>query len=366
MRKPLRRFPYLRPTAPDSQQPERDSPVLIDLVPVGIGFLLGLLMLWLAGCSDGPDSDAFGNFEATEITVSAEARGRLLRFAVDAGDQVAEGQVVGMVDTTQLAAQRDALLAQRQNLVGQQRSLRVQGSATRAQTTEADAGASALAAQLTTAETELARTQRLFADQAATARELNEREGAVRALQEQVRQAQARVRTISAQASVPDAQADAVDGQIASIDAQVRQIDDQLDEARIANPTTGTVLSVIAEPGETVQIGTPLYTVADLDTLTLRAYATGNQLPQLRLGSTVDVLVDDGTGGLAERPGTVSFIAAQAQFTPTPIQTRDERAKLVYAFDVRVPNPDGLLKVGMPGEVRFVAARTDNGEASDA
>ncbi|MEM6783159.1 MAG: HlyD family efflux transporter periplasmic adaptor subunit [Bacteroidota bacterium] len=365
MRKTIRRLLPRRLPTP-YEQVERDLPMFVELVPIGVGVALGLLMLWLAACGAGPESDAFGNFDATEITVSAEARGRLLRFDVDAGDHLAEGQSVGVVDTTQLAAQRDALRAQRDNLLGQQRSLRVQGTATRAQTTEASAGARALAAQLATAETERARTQRLFADQAATARELNEREGAVRALQEQVRQSQARVRTISAQASVPDAQADAVNAQIASLDAQIRQIADQLDDARIVNPVAGTVLSVIAERGETVQIGTSLYTVADLDTLTLRAYATGNQLPQLRLGHTVDVLVDDGLGGLAARTGRVSFIAAQAQFTPTPIQTRDERAELVYAFDVRVPNPDGLLKVGMPGEVRFAAPQTDDTVANGA
>ena len=111
------------------------------------------------------------------------------------------------------------------------------------------------------------------------------------------------------------------------------------------------MLTVVAEPGETVATGSPLYTVADLSSLKLRAYATGDQLPRLRLGAPAEVLVDDGAGGLRSIRSEVVFIAAQAQFTPTPIQTRDERAGLVYAFDVRVPNPDGLLKVGMPGEV---------------
>ncbi len=130
-------------------------------------------------------------------------------------------------------------------------------------------------------------------------------------------------------------------------------------DARVVNPTTGTVLTVLAERGETVQPGTPLYTVADLDTLTLRAYASGTQLPRLRLGASVQVVVDGEDGDLQTLTGTVTWIAAEAQFTPTPIQTRDERAELVYAFDVRVPNPDGLLKVGMPGEVRFAASRTE-------
>lgn len=349
-------------------------------------FLIGAA---LAGCSDDDAPDAYGNFEATETTVSAQAEGRLLAFAVDEGDVLEAGDVVGLVDTTQLAAQRDALLAQRRQLLGQQRSLQAQARATLAQrdaaleagdatlvtVLEADAGADALQAQLATAREEYARTQRLFADAAATARELNERQGAVAALQEQVQQARARSSSIRAQAAasrsqarvqavqagVPRAQAGAIDDQVAGIDAQLAGIADRIANAAVENPTAGTVLSVIAERGETVQTGSPLYTVADLSTLRLRAYATGDQLPRLRLGMPVEVLVDDGAGGLRALRGEVTSIAADAQFTPTPIQTRDERAELVYAFDVRVSNPDGLLKVGMPGEVRLLTTPAERG-----
>lgn len=314
-------------------------------------FLLAGLLL--VGCGADDEPDAYGNFEATETVVSAQAEGRLLAFSVEEGDRLTEGQVVGVVDTTQLVAQRDALDATRRNLRGQQQSLRVQGTATRAQTTEADAAAAALAVQLETAEEELARTRRLYADAAATARELNEREGQVALLREQLRQARARVGVIRAQADVPDVQAAAVDGQLASLDAQLRQVNDRLANAVVTSPVAGTVLTVVARPGEVVRTGAPLYTVADLSSLRLRAYATGAQLPRLRLGMPVEVRVDDGAGGLRTLSGEVIYIAADAQFTPTPIQTRDERAALVYAFDVRVANPDGMLKVGMPGEVRF-------------
>jgi HlyD family secretion protein len=342
---------------------------------------LGGLLALLVGCGDDAAADAYGNFEATETVVSAEADGRLLALRVDEGDVLAEGETVGLVDTTQLAAQRDALLAQRRQLLGQRRSLLaqataaraqrdaalVQGDATLAQVSEAAAGADALAVQLATAREELGRTRRLFEGQAATARELNQRQGEVAALEEQVEQARARVATIraqattsdaqarvqTAQAGVPEAQAAAVDDQVAGVDAQLAAIADRIASAAVENPTSGTVLTVVAEAGETVRTGTPLYTVADLSALTLRAYATGDQLPRLRLSQDVRVLVDGGDGGLRALQGTVVWIAAEAQFTPTPIQTRDERAELVYAFDVRVPNPDGLLKVGMPGEVVF-------------
>lgn len=311
--------------------------LLLDIAPLALGALLALLLF--GGCGDGDVSDAYGNFEATEVTVSAEAQGRLLQFDVDEGDRLAEGAVVGLVDTTQLGLQRRALIAQQQ-------SVRAQRQATLAQTPEVAAQTGALRAQLATAEEELARTERLYADEAATARELNQRQGEVATLREQIDGTTARIRTVRVRAASVEAQA-------AQLDAQIAEVEERMRDARVVNPVAGTVLTVLAERGETVQPGAPLYTVADLDTLRLRAYATGVQLPRLRLGQSVEVLVDGAGGDLESLGGTVTWIAAAAQFTPTPIQTRDERAELVYAFDVRVPNPDGLLKVGMPGEVRF-------------
>ena len=350
-------------------------------------------MLGVGGCGGAEAPDAYGNCEATETTVSAQADGRLLSFAVDEGDRLEAGEVVGLVDTTQLAAQRDLLMAQRRQLLGQKRSLLaqavatraqrdaalVQGDATLAQVAEAEAGAGALAAQLAVAEEELARTRRLYAAQAATARELNEREGQVAALRQQHRQAQARAAAIrtqattsvaqarvqDAQAGVPAAQAAALDDQVAGVDAQLAGLADRIANAAVANPVGGTVLAVLAEAGEVVRTGTPLYTVADLSALTLRAYATGDQLALLRLGSPVEVLVDDGAGGLRRLRGTLTAVASEAQFTPTPIQTRAARAELVYGFDVRVPNPEGLLKVGMPGEVRFLRRPAEAGPEAE-
>lgn len=310
---------------------------ILDLVPLALGALLGMLLL--NGCGGDPEADAYGNFRATEVTVSAEAQGRLIRFSVDEGDRLRQGGRAGLVDTAQLAIRRRTLLAQRQSLVAQRQ-------ATLAQEPEIAAQVGALRAQLETAQNELARTRRLYEDQAATARELNQQEGEVAALRQQIEQAQARSGPVREQAA-------SIDAQINQIESQVNEIEQQMEDAHVVNPEPGTVLTVIARRGETVQIGSPLYTIANLDTLTLRAYATGRQLPRLCLGRPVEVLVDDLDGGLRTLEGEVVWIADEAQFTPTPIQTRDERAALVYAFDVRVPNPDGLLKIGMPGEVRF-------------
>ncbi len=355
--------------------------------------ITGTLLTLLAGCGAEETSDAFGNFEATETTVSAQAEGMLLSFTAEEGDQLAVGEGVGLVDTTQLAAQREALLAQRRQLLGQKQSLLAQaraalagrdaalnqGTATLAQIGEADAGANAIAAQLQTAQEELARTRRLHAAQAATDQALNQQEGLVAQLTAQVQQARSRATSIraqagtaggqarvqSAQSDVPAAQAKAIDDQVAGIEAQLSGIADRIARAAVTNPIAGTVLTVLSEPGEVVRTGSPLYTIANLSSLKLRAYASGNQLAQMRVGMPAEVLVDDGSGGIRTLRGSVTSIASKAQFTPTPIQTRDERAELVYGFDVRVENEDGLLKVGMPGEVRFLTTPAERGDRSN-
>ena len=139
---------------------------------------------------------------------------------------------------------------------------------------------------------------------------------------------------------------------MASSEARVAQLRDRIDRSRVVNPRAGTVLATYAREGEVVQAGRPLYRIAGLDTLVLRAYVTASQLAAVRIGQAVEVRVDGGDA-LVALPGTVSWISASAEFTPTPIQTREERGDLVYAVKIRVPNPDGALKIGMPGDVTF-------------
>lgn len=148
------------------------------------------------------------------------------------------------------------------------------------------------------------------------------------------------------------AQLRSVEMEAASSDARVRQVDDLVDRSSVLNPQGGTVLATYTRAGETVQAGQPLYRIASLDTLILRVYVTGDQLGTLRLGQELDVHFE-GVGGDSGRSGIVEWISPSAEFTPTPIQTRDERATLVYAVKVRVPNDDGALKIGMPGDVTF-------------
>jgi HlyD family secretion protein len=290
-----------------------------------------VVLLALVACRGGTEPDAYGNFEAIETVVSAEGGGSLLWFTPAEGQQVAPGTTLGVIDTTRLALDREQLGAQR--------------TAVRARVAESDRQIAVLAVQREIAGRAYARTRRLFAEQAATAQQLDQADRDYRVLGEQI----AAVR----------AQRQSVTQDVVAGDARVAQIAERISKSRISAPFAGTVLTTYARAGEYVQPGQPLFRIANLDTLTLRAYVTEPQLAQLGLGQRVLVNVDRGESQRLTVPGTVSWIAAKAEFTPTPVQTRDERADLVYAVKIRVPNPKGVLKIGMPADVALPAlART--------
>jgi len=289
------------------------------------------LLLALAGCGKHDEPDAYGNFEATETVVSAETGGRLLWFTPVEGQQVAPGVTLAVVDTTDLVLDRAQLGAQR--------------TATRARVSESERQIGVLAVQREIAGRAYARTRRLFAEQAATAQQLDQAERDYRVLGEQI--------------AALRAQRNSVTQDVAASDARVAQIAERIAKSRISAPFGGTVLATYARAGEYVQPGQPLFRLASLDTLTLRAYVTEPQLAQLKLGQRVQVSVDRGESARLALPGTVSWIASKSEFTPTPVQTRDERADLVYAVKILVPNRGGVLKIGMPADVALGAlART--------
>lgn len=193
--------------------------------------------------------------------------------------------------------------------------------------------------------------ERLYSVQAATAQQLNQARGSVTALREQL--------------DVARKQTGAVRSETGGVDARIRQVDEQISNYTIINPASGTVLATYAEVGELVQPGRPLYKVADLDTMTLHAYISGAQLASIRIGQMVDIAIDRGPEERLTMQGRVSWIASEAEFTPTPIQTREERVDLVYGVKVRVPNRDGRLKIGMPGELVLELPATDSDGGGD-
>jgi HlyD family secretion protein len=290
----------------------------------------GLAALILAACHrERPD--AYGNFEATEVTVAAEVGGRLLAFELDEGDRVNTDSVIGVVDTVPLALERQGLVARR--------------AAAAARTREAAANISALEVQRSIADREQARTERLLKQAAATAQQGDRAEHDARVAREQLAGARAAEASARQEAS--------------ALDAQVAATDDKLARSRVRSPLAGTVLARYVEAGEFVQPGQPLFKLASLDSLTFRAYVSNAQLSRLALGQQVRVGVDR-ADTIATVPGRITWIASSAEFTPTPIQTRDERADQVYAVKVAVANPDGRLRIGMPGELTIAAGRADD------
>lgn len=292
-----------------------------------------LLAFALAACGEADrESDAFGNFEAAETVVSAESSGRLIDYRAREGERLAGGEIVAIVDTTQLVLQRGALQAQRAAAASRIQNVRAQ--------------LDVLEERERIADREQSRFENLVSRDAAPRRQLDEASDQLRLLQREAQTVRSQVTTIRSE--------------MASVDAQIAQINEQITRSIIRNPVYGVVLTSFVEPHELAAPGRALYEIADLDTLFLRAYVSGGQLPDVRLGERVEVLVDDTGGEIRTLPGTVSWIASEAEFTPKLIQTREDRVDLVYAVRVRVPNEDGRLKIGMPGEVRFINGRAEN------
>ena len=298
--------------------------------PAALALLLAVSGLpALAACTREPVPDAYGNFEATEVVVSAQTSGQLLSYRLTEGDTVPQGELVAVIDTTQLALQNAQFAAQH--------------AAASAQVRQVAEQLDALEVQREIAQREYERTKRLYDERAATAQQLDQDERAVRVLAAQINAARA-----ERQGAGRDA---------AAVKAQTAQVRDRIARSLVTNPVRGTVLASYARAGEFVQPGTPLYRVANLDSLDLRAYVSEPQLSSIRLGQQVTVHID--TGGDAGRrsalPGIMTWVSSTAEFTPTPVQTRDERADLVYAVKVRVPNSHGVLKIGMPADMMLAS-----------
>ena len=288
--------------------------------------LLSVFVL-LTSCRSDPPADAYGHMEAVDVVVGAQATGQLQSFQAMEGTRLISGQVVGAIEPTALELQLDQIAAQRT------------ASASRAE--EVSRQVAVLETQADIAKRTYERTRRLYEVQAATAQQLDA--------------AERDYRTLLAQIEAARAQRNTAGRDVASADARVAQIRDQVAKSRVTNPIAGTVLATYAKTGEFVQTGQPLYKIANLDTLELRAYVSEPQLTQVKIGQPVQIAVDVASDRRQLLPGVVTWISAQAEFTPTPIETRDERSNLVYAIKVRVPNREGLLKIGMPADVVFAA-----------
>ena len=279
-----------------------------------------------AACGDKNEFDASGTFEATEITVSAESTGRILRFDVEEGMPVKAGAEVGVIDSLQLHLQREQLKAQQAALLKSRPDVQKQ--------------ASSLREQIAKQKTELQRVNNMLRDGAATQKQADDINAQIRILESQ----------LSATLSTLGNSTATINENAAALDTQIAILDDRIAKCRIASSVSGTVLVKYAEAGETAAAGKPLFKVADLDNIYLRAYFTSDQLSRLKLGNKVKVTADFGGGERFDYEGRIAWIASESEFTPKTIQTKDSRANLVYAVKIAVKN-DGRLKIGLYGEV---------------
>lgn len=304
-------------------------------------FLLPLFSL-LACHSRQEAYDATGSFEANEVIVSAEQGGRLLSFTVNEGAPLQKDQVVGTIDSRDVSLQKEQVEASIRSLSQKTADLRPQIRLLQDQLAVQQS-------QLAHTLQEKERTERLLKADAATGKQLDD----INAQADQLRLQMAVTRQqIAVQQSSTGTQNRSVLSEKAPLQKQVARLDEQLSRSRIVNPLRGTVLTKYAEEGEITAYGKALYKIADLSHLTLRAYVSGAQLPQIRLGQSVTVLTDSGAKAYRNYKGMVTWISDRAEFTPKSIQTKDERANLVYAVKIDVPN-DGYLKIGMYAEVKF-------------
>ena len=283
---------------------------------------LSILAMSVFSCSNSNGkADGYGNFEATEITVSAENNGKLLQFQVEEGNLLKKEQFVGYIDTIPLSLKKDQLMVSKDVIASKSKGVLSQ--------------ISVLQAKLKTANINKTRIENLIKDHAGTQKQLDDINGEIDVIKNQI-------------TSIEIQNAPVVN-ELKNIDVQLQQLDDQIQKSKITNPIEGTVLTKYAEPNEVTAFGKPLYKIADLSTMELRVYVSETQLANIKIGQKVTVKID-AEKTMKSYDGTISWIASEAEFTPKIIQTKEERVALVYAVKVTVKNDDSL-KIGMPAEM---------------
>ena len=281
-----------------------------------------LILINLVACNKNNDkADGYGNFEATEVTISAEAIGKIEYLNLEEGAILAPNTQVGLIDTIQLYLTKQQLITSKNTIASKSRNVLSQTAV--------------LNEQLKTTVIEQKRIQNMFAENAASKRQVDEINGKVNVLNEQIKS----IKTQEAP----------INNEQKSIDVQIEKTNDQIKKCKIINPFQGIVLAKYSEANEITNFGKPVYKIADISEMTLRIFVSEKQLNQIVVGQKVIVKIDT-EEDMKSYPGTISWIASSAEFTPKIIQTKEERTNLVYAVKVKVKN-DGSLKIGMPAEM---------------
>lgn len=311
--------------------------------PVILLIMLPLAFIALTSCNKNEHTyDGSGTFEATEIVVSSEATGSIMEFHAEEGKHLSKGEVVGYIDTTLLHLQKEQIEAQI-------KSIKKGIPDVKAQTRYFDQQIKLAQINLSHLEKEQNRIQDLVEGEAATQKDLDD-------IDSQAAQARQQIQVLQnqkgAQVSALSTQKSGMEAKPLPFRAQLKEINEKIERARIVNPRSGTVLTTYAVAGEFTAPGRPLYRIADLSKIYLKAYITGEKYADLRLNQKVTVITDDGKDAYHSETGTISWISDEAEFTPKTIRTKEERENLVYAIKVTIQN-DGRYKIGMYGEVKF-------------
>lgn len=287
--------------------------------------LILIAAVLLFGCQNKTEkADAFGNFEATEVILSAETNGRILQFNPVEGVQVEKGSTLALVDTTILQLQKGEIDASMKSVITRISSINAQNDI--------------LSQQIENLNVNISRIGKMLKDDAATQKQYDDLTGQVAVLQKQIAANNTQKSSVAAELSV--------------YESKRATLNEQIKRCTVKSPLNGTVIEKYSEAGEITAAGKPLVKIADLSVMKLKVYASGAQLGSIKTGQQCSVRIDNGKKGYTSFPGIISYISDKAEFTPKIIQTKEERVILVYAVDIEVKN-DGSIKSGMPGEAKF-------------
>ncbi|HPW88837.1 MAG TPA: HlyD family efflux transporter periplasmic adaptor subunit [Kaistella chaponensis] len=318
-------------------------------------FILSIFALF--SCNNSAESyDASGTFEADEILVTSKANGTILNLNLEEGQHLKRNEKVGEIDPKNVELQKEQVIATIDAIDQKTNSALPQIQVLQSQISTQSANVSILQEQLQNAVRERNRTANLVAKDAATKKQLDDANGQIKVIQKQIAAAQSQLSVLQQQISTTKENVSLQNRAILSerkpTQKKIEQIDEQLKNNSIESPISGMVLTQYLNQGEFATVGKPIFKIANLEVMTLKTFITGDQLPQIKIGQQVKVLLEAGEGKTKELPGTIYWISSKAEFTPKTIQTKNERANLVYAAKIHVKN-DGYLKIGMYGDVKF-------------
>lgn len=317
--------------------------------------IIGSIFLAIFSCKNGNEKfDASGIFEADEVIVSAEVNGKLKSFTIEEGAELSKDSVIGLVDSYSYQLQQEQIEASIDAIGKKNIPIQAQIEVLQAQIRSQQEQSATLGVQLNTANKEKIRIEKLVKGEAAPAKQLDDINNQIDLIHQQIKTVQSQINVtqqqIKTQSVLLNAQNTGINSEKLPLEKRKALAQDQYNKTKIVNPVSGTVLGKYVNAGEIVTMAKPLYKIADLKQLKLKAYISGTQLSKVKLNQEVKIRTDFGENESKEYMGKIIWISEKSEFTPKTIQTKDERANLVYAIKILVPN-DGYLKLGMYGEV---------------